>query len=119
MLSKFNKNLIELKNDKDYFEKDLTRNIYFNGKKHLIALNLINFSINTKAKSYDFSKTLNKILKTKVPTFPIDGELLKEKGMKEGQSLGNVLKKLEKEWVNNNFKISNNRIDELIKINSN
>ena len=82
-------------------------------------MNLINFSINAKVKTYDFSKTLNKILKTKVPTFPIDGELLKEKGMKEGQSLGNVLKKLEKEWVNNNFKISNNRIDELIKINSN
>tara|TARA_B100000886_G_scaffold331118_1_gene282299 strand:+ start:52 stop:1314 length:1263 start_codon:yes stop_codon:yes gene_type:complete len=119
MLKKFNKNLVELKNDKDYFEKDLAKNIYFNGKKHLIALNLINFSINAKVKSYDFSKNLNKILKTKVPKFPIDGELLKEKGMKEGQSLGNILKKLEKEWVNNNFKISNNRIDEIIKINSN
>ncbi len=118
ILKKFNKNLIELKNNKDYFEKDLAKNIYFNGKKHLIALNLINFSINAKAKSYDFSKTLNKILKTKVPTFPIDGELLKEKGMKEGQSLGNVLKELEKEWIKNNFKISNNRIDEIIKINS-
>ncbi len=118
MLKKFNKDLIELKNDKDYFEKNLAKNIYFNGKKHLIALNLINFSINAKAKSYDFSKTLNKILKTKVPTFPINGELLKEKGMKEGQSLGNVLKELEKEWVKNNFKISNNRIDEIIKINS-
>ena len=118
MLKKFNNNLIELKNDKDYFEKNLAKNIYFNGKKHLIALNLINFSINAKAKSYDFSKTLNKILKTKVPSFPINGELLKEKGMKEGQSLGNVLKELEKEWVKNNFKISNNRIDEIIKINS-
>jgi len=116
ILKKFNKHLIELKNDKDFFEKDLTKNIYFFGKKHLIALNLINFSINEKVKSYDFSKTLNKILKTKVPIFSIDGELLKQKGMKEGQSLGNVLKELEKEWVNNNFKISNNRIDEIIKI---
>ena len=115
MLKKFNNNLIELKNDKDYFEKNLAKNIYFNGKKHLIALNLINFSINAKVKSYDFSKTLNKILKTKVPIFSIDGELLKQKGMKEGQSLGNVLKELEKEWVNNNFKISNDRIDEIIK----
>ena len=58
-------------------------------------------------------------MKTKVPIFSIDGELLKQKGMKEGQSLGNVLKELEKEWVNNNFKISNNRIDEIIKIYSN
>ncbi len=119
MLNNFNKNLIKLKNNKDYFEKDLTKNIYFKGKKHLIALNLINFSINSKVKSYDFSKILNKILKTKVPIFPIDGELLKQKGMKEGQSLGNVLKELEKEWVNNNFKISSNKIDEIIKINLN
>ncbi len=115
VLRKFNKNLIKLKNNKDYFEKDLTKNVYFNGKKHLIALNLINFSINPKVKSHDFSETLNKISKTKVPKFPIDGELLKQRGMKEGQSLGNVLKELEKEWVNNKFKISNNKIDEMIK----
>ena len=119
MLKKFNKNLIELKNDKEYFEKNLIKNVYLNGKKHLIALSLINFSINLKIKSNDFSETLNNILKAKAPIFPIDGESLKQKGLKEGKSLGNVLKKLEKEWVNNNFKISNNRIDELIKINSN
>ncbi len=118
-LKKFNKNLIELNNNKDYFEKDLIKNVYFQGKKHLIALNLVNFSINAKVKSYDFSKTLKKIMKTKVPIFPIDGELLKKKGMKEGQTLGNVLKELEKEWVNNNFKISNSKIDEIIKINLN
>ncbi len=118
-LKKFNKNLIELNNNKDYFEKDLIKNVYFQGKKHLIALNLVNFSINAKVKSYDFSKTLNKIMKTKVPIFPIDGKLLKKKGMKEGQTLGNVLKELEKEWVNNNFKISNSKIDEIIKINLN
>ena len=119
MLKKFKKDFIELQNNKDYFEKDLIKNIYLNGKKHIISLNLINFSINTKVKAYDFSNTLNKILKTKVPFLPIDGELLKQKGMKEGESLGKVLKELEKEWLNNNFKISNNRIDEIIKIHSN
>ena len=49
----------------------------------------------------------------------IDGEYLKQKGMREGQSLGNVLNILEKEWVKNNFNISNERIEEVIKINSN
>ena len=60
-------------------------------EKHLIA-EFNQFFNKCESKTYDFSKTLNKILKTQVPTFPIDGELLKEKGMKEGQSLGNVLK---------------------------
>ena len=118
-LEQFNKNLIKLKNDKEFFEKNLIKNVYLNGKNHLIALNLINFSINSKVKMNDFYKALNKILKIKVPKFPIDGETLKQKGMKEGQVLGSVLKTLEKEWINNNFKISNERVEEIIKVNSN
>ena len=118
-LEQFYKNLIKLKNDKEFFEKNLIKNVYLNGKNHLIALNLINFSINSKVKINDFTKTLNKILKIKVPIFPIDGEILKQKGMQEGLSLGNVLKILEKEWINNNFKISNERVEEVIKVNLN
>ena len=118
-LDQFYKNLIKLKNDKEFFEKNLIKNAYFNGKNHLVALNLINFSINSKVKINDFTKTLNKILKIKIPIFPIDGETLKQKGMQEGQKLGNVLKTLEKEWINNNFKISNERVEEIIKVNSN
>ena len=118
-LEQFYKNLINIKNDKEFLEKNLIKNVYLNGKNHLIALSLINFSINSKVKINDFTKTLNKILKIKVPIFPIDGEILKQKGMQEGQSLGNVLKTLEKEWINNNFKISNERVEEIIKVNSN
>ena len=66
----------------------------------------------------DFSKTLNKILKIKIPVFPIDGKFLKQKGMQEGQSLGNVLKTIEKEWINNDFKISNEKVEKIIRENS-
>ena len=116
-MEKISKNLKKLKSDKHFFEKDLIKNVYLDGKNHLIALNLINFSINSKVREKDFLKILNKVLKIKVPVFPIDGEYLKQKGMKEGQSLGKVLKILEKDWINNNFKISNERIDEIIRIN--
>ncbi len=118
-LDQFNENLIKIKNDKEFFNKNLIKNLYFNGKNHLIALNLINFSINSKVKINDFSKTLHKILKIKVPIFPIDGDTLKQKGMQEGQMLGSVLKTLEKEWINNNFKISNERVEEIIRVNLN
>ena len=116
MLEKFSKNLKKLKSDKQFFEKDLIKNVYLDGKNHLIALNLINFSINSKVKEKEFFKIFNKILKIKVPVFPIDGDYLMQKGMKEGQSLGKVLKILEKDWINNNFKISNERVEEIIKI---
>ena len=117
-LEKINKNLIRLKNDKEFFEKDLIKNIYLNGKNHLIALNLIHFSKYSKVKLNDFSKILNKILKIKIPVFPIDGKFLKQKGMQEGLSLGNVLKSLEKEWINKYFKISSERVEEIIRQNS-
>ena len=118
-LEKFHKNLIKLKNEKKFFEEDLIKNVYLYGKDHLVALNLINYSINSKVKLRDFSKILNKILKIKVPIFPIDGGFLKQKGMQEGQSLGNVLNILEREWMKNNFKISKERIKEIIRENSN
>ena len=118
-LQKLSKNLKKIKNDKEFFEKNLIKNIYLNGKNHLIALNLINYSINSKIKLSYFYKNFKKILKIKIPMFPIDGEFLKQKGMQEGQSLGDVLRSLEKEWINNNFKISDEKIEEIIKIKSN
>ena len=37
--------------------------------------------------------------------------------MKEGSVLGKVLKTIEKEWVDNSFKISKDRVKEIIKKN--
>ena len=115
-LKKLSSNLIEVKKNKNFFDKDLIRNVYFYGKEHLINLNIINFSINSKIKIDEFSKILNLVLKSNVPKLHVNGEYLKKNGMKEGESLGKVLKKIESEWVNNNFEISNERIKDLIKI---
>ncbi len=115
-LKKLSSNLIEVKKNKSFFGKDLIRNVYFYGKEHLINLNIINFSINSKIKIDEFSKILNLVLKSNAPKLHVNGEYLKKNGMKEGESLGKVLKKIESEWANNNFEISNQRIKDLIKI---
>ena len=115
-LKKLSSNLIEVKKNKNFFNKDLIRNVYFYGKEHLINLNIINFSINSKIKIDEFSKILNLVFKSNVPKLHVNGEYLKKNGMKEGESLGKVLKKIESEWANNNFEISNQRIKDLIKI---
>ena len=108
-----------IKKNKDFFEKDLKRNVYIFGKNHLINLNLINFSINSKIKTQEFFKITKKILGSNVPKFKIDGDYLKKNGMREGESLGRALKLIEKEWINNNFEISNKRVKELIEKNFN
>ena len=93
-LKKLSSNLIEVKKNKNFFDKDLIKNIYFYGKEHLINLNIINFSINSKIKIDEFSKILNLVLKSNIPKLHVNGEYLKKNGMKEGESLGKVLKKL-------------------------
>ena len=113
------KNIILIKENKYFFNKDLKKNIYLNGKNHLINLNILNFVINEKLKFKDFSETLKKILQSKKQNLPVDGKYLMENGMKQGSQMGKVLKRIEEEWIKNNFKISEDQMKEIIRLNSN
>ncbi len=108
-----------LNENKDFFSKDLEKNIYLKNKNYLINLNIINFAHNPKYKIKDFSEIIRRILQSKLHAFPIDGKYLIQNGMKEGPILGKVLKKIEDEWIDNNFKISKDRVKEIIQLNSN
>ncbi len=118
-LNLFAKNLKLIKYSKDFFNKDIERNIYLNNKTHLIHLNILNYVTNTKYKLKDFSENLNKILKSKIKKFHIDGKYLKDKGMQEGVQMGKALKQIEEVWIRNNFKISQDQIEDIIRLNSN
>ncbi len=113
------KNFNFLKENKNFFIKDLEKNIYLYNKNHLINLNILNFVINSKLKFKEFSENLNRILKSKTHHFPFDGKYLLENGMQQGSLIGKVLKEIEEEWIKNSFKISNERVREIIKLNSN
>ena len=112
------KNLKLLQNNKDFFTKDIEKHIYLNDKSHLINLNILNFASNSKYSFKNFSEAMNNILKSKAHKFEIDGKYLMNKGMREGVLLGKVLRKIEEEWMENNFKISDDRVQEIIKQNS-
>ena len=116
-LNLFSKDFKLLKENKDFFDKDLEKNIYLSDKNHLINLNILNFVNNSKYKFKDFSKIVKKILQSKTHLFPIDGKYLIQNGMKEGSTLGRTLKEIENEWIINNFKISKDRVKEIIKSN--
>ena len=50
-----------------------------------------------------------------LPTMPIAAKALMQKyDIPEGKTLGNKLKIIEEEWVNNNFQISDQQIDSII-----
>ena len=82
-------------------------------------MNILNFAINTKVKFVDFSKNLKTILKSKTHRFAIDGKYLMENGMQQGVLVGKVLEEIEEEWIRNNFKITKERVRELIRLRSN
>jgi len=117
-LNLFAKNLKLLQNNKDFFTKDIEKHIYLNDKSHLINLNILNFASNSKYSFKNFSEAMKNILKSKAHKFEIDGKYLMNKGMREGVLLGKVLRKIEEEWMENNFKISDDRVQEIIKQNS-
>ena len=89
--------------------------IYLNNKNHLINLNILNFVLNNKLKIKDFSLILKSILKSKTHKLSIDGKYLMENGMLQGALIGKVLKKVEEEWLKNDFKITKSRVKEIIK----
>jgi len=109
------KNFINLQKNREFFLKNLKKNIYFFGKTHLMQLNTLYFVSTKKSKLKNYLDVLNNIKKLDIPKFSFDGNYLKEKGMQEGALIGKTLKLIEGEWLNNDFKISNERVLEIIK----
>ena len=114
-LKLINENFVDVQKNKKFFQKDLKKNIYFFGKKHLIALNILYFSNFKKVKLQDYLNVLNNINKIDMPKFSFDGNYLKKKGMKEGALIGRTLKQIEKEWLDNEFQISEKRVLKIIQ----
>ena len=116
-LDLFSDNFKNLNKNKNFLKQDLLKNIYLFGKDHLKSLNMLNFTCNNKITSENYLETLKIISQSVIPKFEIDGNYLIELGMKEGSSLGRVLKLAENEWMNNNFKISKSEVIKLIQSN--
>ena len=58
----------------------------------------------------------NFFLKFEIPVLPVKAKDLIDKfDLTEGRLLGSILKEIEKQWLNNNFKISNNQIEDIVK----
>ena len=54
------------------------------------------------------------IMKIFLPIFPYDGKILQKKGIKEGKKIGLILKELELVWIENEFNLSDQKVNEVI-----
>ena len=99
---------------KTFTENNMNKVFYYNGKE--ATLDILNYKL---IKSKKIDKTLielrNHYQNTKVPIMPVGADLLiKKYEIPEGKYLGDKLKKIEEEWVKNNFKITDQQIDGII-----
>ena len=102
-------------NKNTFTEKNLVKKLYFDGKESV--LDILNFKILTNKKIDQNIIDLKNMLANKdLPKFPIETKnLMQEYDLVEGKTLGKKLKLLEEFWVNNEFNISKDQINRIIR----
>ena len=111
----FHLNFTQLKKNKIFIGKELKKNVFYNGKNKIISLAIFDFLTNSRKNSENLKKLINKINSTNIPTFPITAKYLLQNGFKSGRQIGEVLKKIEKQWIKNDFNLDNEQLNNLIK----
>jgi len=101
-------------NSKTFTENNMNRIFYYFGKQ--ASQDILNHRI-IKSKRVDQAlKELSKHYEnSEVPKMPVSADLLMKKyKFSEGKQLGEKLRIIEEEWLKNNFKISDQQVDNII-----
>ena len=104
----------ENKNKNTFSEKNMNKIFYYNGRQAVI--DILKFRIITAKK---FDKKLIELIKfykdKTSPIMPVGANVLMAKyKIPEGKQLGLKLKIIEEEWVKNDFKISDEQIEQIV-----
>jgi len=108
-------NFFKEKIDKKTFDEiNMNKLFYFNGRQ--AVTDILNFKIIISKKVDMRLIEMSEIYSNKkITSMPITAKMLMTKyNIPEGKQLGEKLKIIEQEWVNNNFKISDQQIDRII-----
>ena len=99
---------------KSFSEKNLNKVFHYYGKQSVV--DILSYRIFTLKKVDKNLLNLISSFQTKIlPTMPISArDLIKKYNIPEGKELGNKLKIIEKEWVHNNFELTENQINKII-----
>ena len=99
---------------KSFLESNLNKIFYYKGKQSVLDILSYKLFISKKVDK----KILNLIDKFQsklLPTMPVGAKVLMEKyEFPEGKDLGNKLKIIEEEWVNNNFQLTEKQVNKII-----
>ena len=100
--------------NKSFLESNMDKVLYYDGRQAVI--DILNFQI-LKSKKLDNNllELVKKYREKQIPNMPIGADILMSKyQIPEGKQLGLKLKKIEEEWVKNNFEISEKQVKNII-----
>ena len=99
---------------KSFSENNLNKLFYFHGNQAVI--DILSYRLFTQKIIDKNLISFIKQFKSKIlPTMPVDAQMLMKKyNIPQGKTLGDKLKIIEEEWVNNNFQLSEKKIDKII-----
>ena len=100
---------------KTFTENNMNKVFYYKGKEAVI--DILNYRIlKTKKTDKYLIELINKYKDKSMPIMPIKANVLMTKfKISEGKALGDKLKIIEGEWVKNNFQISDQQVENIIK----
>jgi poly(A) polymerase len=104
----------QYKLDKNFFTKNLKKNIYLFGKENIQDLNILIFFTSQKNIYKKYLDVSNKIKNVPIQRFPFDGKYLMQKGLIEGKKIGSALSVLEKKWIDNDLYLSDIEAENII-----
>ena len=99
-----------------YSKKNLLKLTYLSDKSSVIELLIFLIFANPK-KIFNIENLIDYIKEKTIPEFPINAKFLKEEfNFLEGKQLGDALKKLEKQWIDDGFKIDKGNVKSLLNL---
>ncbi len=99
---------------KTFTENNMNKIFYYYGKETTLDI-LTQRIIKLKKTDNSLKELVEHYENSKIPIMPISADLLMKKyEIPPGKQLGEKLKIIEKEWVKNNFSISNQQVDNII-----
>ena len=99
-----------------YCKKNLLKLTYLSDKSSVIELLIFLIFVNPE-KISNIENLIDYIKEKTIPEFPINAKFLKEEfNFLEGKQLGDALKKLEKQWIDDGFKIDKGNVKSLLNL---
>ncbi len=113
-LSFIAQNYIKFKEEKNYFTKQLKKNVYNLGKNNIKKLLIFIYCAEIKFSIKLVSNIIKEINKIDVPNFPFNGQYLMDQGLSDGKKIGYALQELEKEWVLKDFNLNAKEVSSIV-----